>query len=108
MPPGKIPRRNSASWKKCILERMPPEYSETRKKCLLRKNFISTCKHVILQIYTVTSTTYNVTKYYYTAGSDYNFKGILIFSLESYTVANACQKFTNSFLPILLICAKVL
>ena len=72
---------------------MPPEYSVTRKKCLLRKKNISTCKNVILQIYTVKATIYNITKYFNTTGSHYNFRGIFIFSL-SLIVTKACQKFT--------------
>ena len=67
--------------------RMSPEYFVTRKKYFLRNKFISTCKHVIVK-----ATAYN-TKYYNTAGSHYNFRGIFSFSLESYTLANACQKF---------------
>ena len=39
----KMPARKYASWKKCLLEIMPPEYFVTRKKWLLRKKIISTC-----------------------------------------------------------------
>ena len=42
MPPGKMPPR-----------RMPPGYFVTRKKWLLRKKVISTCKHVTYETYNV-------------------------------------------------------
>ena len=37
MPPGQnASQKKNASWKECLLERMPPGYFVTRKKCLLR------------------------------------------------------------------------
>ena len=41
MPLGKTPHRKNASWNKCLLERMPPTYFVTWKRCLLRKKQIS-------------------------------------------------------------------
>ena len=51
--------------------------------------------NVILQIYTVKATIYNITKPYNTTGSHYNFRGIFIFSLESYS--DQCLSKIQSF-----------
>ena len=61
---------------------MPPE-----------KKIILTCKNVILQIYTVKTTTYNITKYYNTTASRYS---------------GQCLSKIHSLLPILPSCTKVL
>ena len=70
-----MPPRKNASWKKCHVERMPPEYFVTTKKCLLRKQLFRlvnmlylktiTCniKNMLYLKYIVKTRTYNITKY---------------------------------------------